>query len=186
MTRKMTTIVVSIAFLVLVVLFDREAFGQVGFDPDPYPPNDPLYLPSAEYPFGQLWIQTTRVDRAWRLVGYQHGYTVQHGDPNSTIAIIDMGIQTDHPEFIGKLHAESHSVLIDGPSSNSFQYCDCDTSRPAFAYEVIDDLPGFGHGTKTAGLAAALGDNNEGLGGHLLGLSADGSTSVCTGCHSRL
>lgn len=56
-------------------------------------------------------------------MGYHLGYTVQHGDPNATIAIIDTGIQTDHPEFANKLHSESHSILIDGPSSSpNFYY----------------------------------------------------------------
>lgn len=140
-------------------------YGQIGYDPQPYPPNDPLHQPSGQFPLGQHWIGTTRVDRAWRLVIYHLGYTVQHGNPNATIAIIDTGIQTDHPEFAGKLHAESHSVLIDRPSSSPNHFCGCDTLRPAFAYGVVDDLPSYGHGTKTSGLAAGLGDNAEGMAG---------------------
>lgn len=140
-------------------------YGQIGYDPQPYPPNDPLYQPSGQFPLGQHWIGTTRVDRAWRLVGYHLGYTVQHGDPNATIAIINTGIQTGHPEFANKLHSESHSVLVNGPPSNPAQYCDCDTFRLAFGYDVIDDLVSFGHRTKTAGLAAGLGNNCEGLAG---------------------
>ncbi|MCL4222199.1 MAG: hypothetical protein KJZ65_12615 [Phycisphaerales bacterium] len=59
-----------------------------------------------------------------------------HGDPISTIALIDTGIQVDDPEFANKPHSESHSVLLNGPPSNPSLYCDRDTSRPPFGYTV--------------------------------------------------
>ena len=70
MTSKIHTVAKLFVPMLILAAPVRGEVGQVGYNPEPYPPNDPLYLPSEEYPFGQHWIQTTQVDRAWRLVGY--------------------------------------------------------------------------------------------------------------------
>ncbi len=80
-------------------------FGQVGGGYQGIEPilllNDPYFTPSAYSPYGQHWLHTTKVTYAWRLVGYDQPYTVDHNNPNRTIALIDTGIDMDHPEFGG-------------------------------------------------------------------------------------
>jgi len=65
------------------------------------------------------------------------------GDPEIKIAILDTGIDQDHPDLVGKLVAADNVNL-----TNS---------------RTVDDL--YGHGTHVAGIAAAETDNGEGVAG---------------------
>lgn len=73
------------------------------------------------------WTETTGALAAW-----SRGYT----GVGSTIAILDTGIDTDHPEF-----------------ADSIVGMKCFTGMCAGGYETIED--GNGHGTHVAGIAAA-------------------------------
>ncbi|KAA0213150.1 MAG: hypothetical protein DYG94_13105 [Leptolyngbya sp. PLA3] len=151
------------------------AFAQFG-EITPISPYDPLYAPSQDFPYGEHWIDTTKVNYAWALVGYdQYGSPpVDLNDPSRVIAIIDTGIDVDHFEFGGvpgtpesKIHPESMSFLQDGYSSGVLWWCDCDTS--VFGEEYPEDsmslLPGVApHGTFVARIAAAY-SNDQGMAG---------------------
>ena len=133
---------------------------------------DPLYGPSCFSPFGQHWTLTTRVNYAWRLVGYDQPWSVDENDANRAIAIIDSGIAPLHPEFFGdtiipsKIHSESRSFFEGGDSLDLF--CDCRESSYEPLSNVEDTAWQFGvsHGTILAGLAAAYGDNGVGVAGN--------------------
>lgn len=79
------------------------AFGQVGYgEIEPYMDvDDEYFAPTPFAPHGQHWLITTGVVYAWRLVGYDQPWAVDHNNPNRTIAFIDSGIDMDHPEFGG-------------------------------------------------------------------------------------
>lgn len=77
---------------------------------------------------------------AWEVIEAYKAWEVTRGDPDTVIAIIDTGVQRNHPDLNGKIVA-------------GYDFVDRDTSP--------DD--GNGHGTHVAGTAAA--ETNNGTGG---------------------
>lgn len=67
-----------------------------------------------------------------------------------TVAVIDSGIDTDHPEFKGRISEKSYNASEDKIVKD-------------YDMSVIEDEQG--HGTKVAGVLAASMDNNEGIAG---------------------
>jgi thermitase len=93
-----------------------------------YEPNDPYYGD------GTQWgLQKIQAPLAWDL---------STGDPNVVIAVIDSGVDPNHPDLAGEL-VTGHNFL-DGSS------------------DTIDD---YGHGTHVAGITAAATDNGVGVAG---------------------
>ena len=90
-----------------------------------YAPNDSM--------FGDQWgLQRTEVPRAWQMV---------RGGDDVTVAVIDEGVQLDHPDLL--LHPQSWNASTD----------------------TADGSPTGNHGTACAGIAAARMDNGEGVAG---------------------
>jgi len=106
-------------------------------------PLDPLYadaVQTASAPHG--WL--ARLD--WDWLTLQRAATSERAFP--TIAVVDSGVDVDHPEFAGNLD------MIEADSR------DCSTGRaltPGPGMRRLDDLDtdAPGHGTTVAGLAAA-------------------------------
>jgi len=135
-------------------------------------PNEPYYESDPLFPLGQHWIPTTKVDFAWRLVGYDPRYPppVDFG-PDGTIAFIDSGLDLDHREFNegpsgSKIHhPASRSFFGDcqDPEEEPFceggPLCDCDPSLfpepPEDTMVVNPDWDLLPHGTIIAGVAGA-------------------------------
>jgi uncharacterized repeat protein (TIGR02543 family) len=94
---------------------------------------------SDEDPFldDQYAIPMMNTDDAW---------TLEQGSSDVTVAIIDTGIDIDHPEFSGRLSPESYNSAL---------------KRVGLA-EVDDD---HGHGTMVAGIVGANKDNQIGIAG---------------------
>ncbi len=74
------------------------------------------------------------------------GWNINRGDPNLIIAIIDTGVDGQHSEFSGK--------MVDG-----YDFCN---NKALIGTENNDD---DGHGTHCAGIAAAKGNNGNGIAG---------------------
>ncbi len=88
-------------------------------------PDDPL--------FAQQWgLQRIGVPRAWQIV---------RGAPSITVAVIDEGVQLNHPDLL--LHPQSWNASTDTPNGS----------------------PTGNHGTACAGIVAARMDNGAGLAG---------------------
>ena len=88
-------------------------------------PDDPM--------FAQQWgLQRIGVPRGWQIT---------RGSPDVTIAVIDEGVQLDHPDLL--LHAQSWNASTDTP----------------------DGSPTGNHGTACAGIAAARLGNGAGVSG---------------------
>jgi hypothetical protein len=77
-----------------------------------------------------------------RTIGTPAAWTHTTGSSAVTIAILDTGVDATHPELVGRVRAGVS--FVDGKSA------------------TVDDN---GHGTATAGVAAATGDNVAGLAG---------------------
>lgn len=94
-------------------------------------PNDPL--------FGNQWhLPQVRAPQAWDL---------QTGTNSVVIAIVDSGVDLDHPDLAGS--------LVPGYSSAD--------GRTQASGGLVDDING--HGTACAGTAAARGNNSVGVSG---------------------
>lgn len=89
-------------------------------------PNDLLY---AEYQWNLPAIETER------------GWTLSKGTEEVIVAVLDTGVQLDHPDLAGKLTEGTNIVADDAPN---------------------DDV---GHGTHVAGVIAAAVNNKEGVAG---------------------
>ena len=112
---------------------DREAVYAV---------DDPLYA-------SRQWnLQRSNFSRAWQQIALSAAVPVQ-------VAVIDTGIDLDHPEFAGRL-LPGYNYITHGQSP------------------PMDD---HGHGTHVAGLIAALGNNGQGIAGGALNVVIDPGAS---------
>ncbi|MCE7982670.1 MAG: hypothetical protein DYG89_15915 [Caldilinea sp. CFX5] len=91
-------------------------------------PNDPDYQRGEQYGLDLINVQT-----AWR-------YT--HGDPRVVVALIDTGIDFDHPELADHIHPDARTFYLQGPPRDE-----------------------NGHGTLAAGIIAAAANNGRGTAG---------------------
>src|SRR4030095_13480380 len=121
-------------------------------------PNDPYY--STPYPtskFGNI------AQWAPQFIGADQAWNTTLGDPSITIAIVDTGVDANHPDLAGKVRLTKNFVKG----------------------EKALDL--FGHGTHVAGIAAANTNNGIGIAGicgqcslmsvNVLGANGSGLTS---------
>ncbi|HEY77433.1 MAG TPA: peptidase S8 [Thermoflexia bacterium] len=97
------------------------------FSPTVYP-NDPY--------FGSQW--------GLSMINAPHAWGLSRGSPSVLIAVVDSGIDLDHPDLASKVRADIDYDFVRGD-------------------EVADDE--CGHGTHVAGIAAAATDNGIGTAG---------------------
>ncbi|MEM7276508.1 MAG: S8 family serine peptidase [Pseudomonadota bacterium] len=90
-----------------------------------YNPNDPMFA-------NQWGLQRIGVPRAWQIT---------QGSPSVTVAVIDEGVQLNHPDLL--LHPNSWNASDD----------------------TADGSPTGNHGTACAGIVAASIDNSQGVAG---------------------
>jgi thermitase len=99
-------------------------------------PNDPYY--SAPYPTSQYGNVS---QWAPQFIGSEQAWTTTLGDPSIIIAIVDTGLDADHPDLAGKVVSTRNYVKGERASDS------------------------FGHGTHVAGIAAARINNGTGVAG---------------------
>jgi subtilisin family serine protease len=111
-------------------------------------PNDPLYN-------SQWGIPATNIDDVWNTTT---------GDATSVIAILDTGVDWQHPDLAANIWTNTQEIP--------------DNGRDDDGNGLIDDIRGWdyinndnnpmddnSHGTHVAGIAAAVGDNGIGIAG---------------------
>ncbi len=118
---------------------EPDATGQVSFTP-----SDPLYGTDPQFGLGQWGLRRAQVDRAWDVV---------RGSPAITVAVVDTGIDANHPDLVG--------VALPGASFVSSPDPTCPRAT------TVDDN---GHGTHVAGIIAASGNNGVGIAGVAFGV----------------
>lgn len=131
-------------------------------------PNDPL--------LGQSWhIRNTGQGGglAGADAGLEQAWDVQKGDGSVVIAVIDDGVQLDHPDLQSRIFVNTAEIAGNGSDDDGNGYVDDRHGWDFFENDAVadPDLSGPGsHGTSVAGVAAAAGDN--GIGG----------TGACQNC----
>ena len=139
-----------------------------GIEPD-------TFVQTARIPDGALveqqlpYLDVIRVPDAWERVT---------GDGATIIAIVDSGLDYNHPEFRGRLAINGADQFADGIDNDRNGCIDdiagcnfvsplsadpgCNYTRSAPNWAAWDDA---GHGTVVAGVAAAAGDDGSGVAG---------------------
>ena len=122
-----------------------------------------------------------RLSRQWHLTGTDNGTPTAHvralkawditlGSPDITIAVVDDGVQMDHPDLAGNIFNNPGEIAGNGVDDDGNGFTD-DVSGWDFSNNDNDPSPFIGlddppegdvHGTAVAGVAAARGDNGKG------------------------
>jgi subtilisin family serine protease len=108
-----------------------------------FTPSDPFYATDPYVGLGQWGIRKAFVDRAWDTV---------RGSPSVTVAVLDTGVDPDHPDLRGAL--VPGTALVSQPSA------ECVPNTPN------DDNS---HGTHVAGIIGASANNGNGIAGVAFG-----------------
>ena len=121
-----------------------------------YQPNDPA-LQAPETAPGTA--PGTTIEWWAAREGFPAAWDLERGD-DATVAVIDTGVESSHPELAGRIAASASFDPGDGPGTTD----------------------GVGHGTHVASLACAAGDNGLGMAGaglhcRLLAIKSDFSDS---------
>jgi subtilisin family serine protease len=109
-----------------------------------FTPNDTLFGTDPSFGVGQWGLRAAQVDKAWDVV---------RGSPSIVVAVIDTGIDPNHPDLSGVWLPGAAFVSSPDPS------CAAGT--------LIDDN---GHGTHVAGIIAASANNGAGVAGAAFGV----------------
>lgn len=121
-------------------------------------PNDPFYGKQAAY------FEQAKIPAAWAATT---------GGKDVVIAVIDSGVDMDHPDLIGNMWFNPGEVALNGLDDDNNGYVD-DLNGWDFLAESSDPHPkftgettfaGINHGTSVAGVAASASNNGEGLAG---------------------
>ena len=100
-----------------------------------------------EYYSSQSYLNYLNLQSVWN---YSKG-------SNITVAVIDTGIDTDHPEFEGRISEYSYNATLDKIVK------DYTTSDGSYDWSIVEDQNG--HGTAVTGVIAAAMNNNIGITG---------------------
>lgn len=111
-------------------------------------PNDPLYP--------QQWGLT--------LVGAETAWESGTGSAETTIAVIDSGIDFSHPDLASQIWTNPGEIAANGLDDDNNGYVD-DLHGWDFVNGDNDPSDDNGHGTQVAGVAAAAGNNSLGMAG---------------------
>ena len=109
-----------------------------------FTPNDSLYLTDPLFGLGQWGLRKTQLDRAW---------DVARGSPIVTVAVVDTGVDANHPDLVGATLPGVAFVSSPDPS--------------CLPGSQVDDN---GHGTHVAGIIAATANNGTGVAGAAFGV----------------
>jgi len=143
-------------------------------------PNDPLFQYQVNlYNTGQLHPIVVKVDGDYNdYVDWVSGtagadinaYGVLSSPPDNTstaiVAIIDSGVDLDHPDMVGRIWTNIHEVADNGLDDDRNGYID-DVVGWDFNGEASDNDPTdeLGHGSHCAGIAAGVINNGIGIAG---------------------
>lgn len=120
-------------------------------------PNDPYYD-------HQWYLTKIKADSAWDKIS---------ASPDMVIAVIDSGIQINHPDLRGNIWENKKEIIDNKLDDDRNGFIDdfngwdfvSGTPDPAPKFAADWTEAGVSHGTMVAGIIAANGNNNEGIAG---------------------
>ena len=118
-------------------------------------PNDPL--------FGSTWGMNNTASQLNDIDAPQ-AWDIYTGDPNYRVAVIDTGIDFNHPDLQGNIWSNPGEIANDGIDNDGNGYID-DVSGWNFVTNTNNPQDGNGHGTHVSGTIAAKGNNGIGVAG---------------------
>ncbi len=141
------------SFFVFTIVFSTTAFSLEAR----VLPNDPYYDK-------QWYLSKIKADLAWQRI---------NSSPNITIAVIDAGVQIDHPDLKDNIWVNKNEIADTGRDDDGNGFID-----DIHGWDFVDNSPdpspkfsgawtesGISHGTMVAGIIAAVGNNKEGVTG---------------------
>ena len=121
-------------------------------------PDDADYASEQKWYYDLLWAE-----RAW-----DH----EQGDPSVILAILDSGVDLDHPDLVGKMWMNEDEIPADGLDNDGniqiddlygWDFVDGDNDPDVAPRSSLNG--GVSHGTMVAGIAAATSNNGVGVTG---------------------
>lgn len=120
--------------------------------------------PDDEFLDEQWYLETIDAYTAW---------DTETGDGSVVVAILDTGVDLDHPDLEPNIWVNSGEIAGDGIDNDGNGYVDDvngydfidDDGSPIPTNDGAVDLGAASHGTVIAGIIGAVGDNNEGIAG---------------------
>jgi subtilisin family serine protease len=109
----------------------------------------PAYL--CETPFTGEAPQPGAIDHARELIGADRALAIEPGDTALIVALVDSGVDVDHPELVDRLRPGVSSVALRSDTALDLHVI---SGARTHLQDVGDDE---GHGTACAGLIAAIG-----------------------------
>ena len=121
------------------------------------------YLPSDPYYHEQWYLDKVKAPQAWDLT--------KGGSEDIIIAVLDTGVDIDHPDLKDNIWVNLDELKGDGIDNDNNGYIDdfngwdfiqnVPNPKPKFNEEYTEG--GIHHGTLVSGIAAAIGNNLEGV-----------------------
>ncbi|MGI5826971.1 MAG: S8 family peptidase [Patescibacteria group bacterium] len=137
-------------FLIITFLFPLETSARLL-------PDDPFYS-------RQWYLAKVKADEAWTIVS---------GTPDITVAVIDAGVDINHPDLKGNIWINEREIPDNNLDDDGNGFID-----DVYGWDFVNDLPdpspkfepgwteaGVSHGTIIAGIIGARGNNNQGVTG---------------------
>jgi len=137
-------------FLIITFLFPLKTSARLL-------PDDPFYS-------RQWYLAKVKADEAWTIVS---------GAPDITVAVIDAGVDVDHPDLKGNIWVNEREIPDNNIDDDGNGFID-----DVYGWDFVNDLPdpspkfesgwteaGVSHGTIIAGIIGARGNNNQGVTG---------------------
>ena len=115
-----------------------------------YEPNDPYYGDATQWGPQKIFAP-----EAWDICA---------GDPNVVIAVLDWGVDLQHPDLQAKMWTNADEIPNNGSDDDGNGYID-DVYGWDFANDDNDPQDDYGHGSHVGGIAAAATDNGVGIAG---------------------
>ncbi|MCX6351508.1 MAG: S8 family peptidase [Bacteroidetes bacterium] len=97
-------------------------------------------------------------------INIENAWSIEQGDSNIIVAVIDGGAKLDHAEFKKRIWKNYSEIPGNGKDDDGNGYID-DLQGWNFAYNNNDPSDDFGHGTNVAGIIGANGNNSIGYAG---------------------